>query len=117
MSDVQRDKLASEIAKSALGISWWDTETAARRVAEKAAEWMMSYSAKDKSQVAQIESLKKKNDELVEYLREAEEYGQQMLIERDELQRIVDHAGHEILRMLRDLREYEAKRNQPDGSN
>ncbi len=29
---------AEEVAKGALGISWWDTESAARRVAEHAAE-------------------------------------------------------------------------------
>jgi len=38
MSDTGADDLAKTIAQDALGISWWNTESAARRVAEKAAE-------------------------------------------------------------------------------
>jgi len=38
MTDTSTDDLAKTIAQDALGISWSDTESAARRVAEKAAE-------------------------------------------------------------------------------
>lgn len=38
MTDTSREELAWGIAAEALRVSWWDTETAARRVAERAAE-------------------------------------------------------------------------------
>ena len=38
MTDTSTDDLAKTIAQDALGISWRDTESVARRVAEKAAE-------------------------------------------------------------------------------
>ena len=40
------DNLAEDIAQKALRISWWDTETAARRVAEYAANRIEELEAK-----------------------------------------------------------------------
>jgi hypothetical protein len=51
------NKLASDIAHSALKISWWNTETAARRVAEEAAEWIFHLFKENKDQSLALTTL------------------------------------------------------------
>ena len=45
----QKQAEAESIARNALGISWWGTESAARRVAEHAAEKTLKYERKIKA--------------------------------------------------------------------